>query len=142
LEAMVDLHSAPAYIKVHQYASGGTVLTGEEGSVGNFRCVVVPEMLKWAGAGADASGDATHYETGQKYDVFPMVCVGSESFSTIGFQTDGDTVKMSIKKKMPGETHDRSDPYGEMGFMSIKWYYGFLLERPERIGMIKTAAAM
>ena len=136
LEAMVDLHSAPAYIKVHQYASG------EEGSVGNFRCVVVPEMLKWAGAGADASGDATHYETGQKYDVFPMVCVGSESFSTIGFQTDGDTVKMSIKKKMPGETHDRSDPYGEMGFMSIKWYYGFLLERPERIGMIKTAAAM
>ena len=71
-----------------------------------------------------------------------MVCVGSESFSTIGFQTDGDTVKMSIKKKMPGETHDRSDPYGEMGFMSIKWYYGFLLERPERIGMIKTAAAM
>ena len=142
LEAMEDLHSAPAYIKVHQYASGGTVLTGEEGSVGNFRCVVVPEMLKWAGAGADASGDATHYETGQKYDVFPMVCVGSESFSTIGFQTDGDTVKMSIKKKMPGETHDRSDPYGEMGFMSIKWYYGFLLERPERIGMIKTAAAM
>ena len=142
LEAMEDLHSAPAYIKVHQYASGGTVLTGEEGSVGNFRCVVVPEMLKWAGAGADASGDATHYETGQKYDVFPMVCVGSESFSTIGFQTDGDTVKMSIKKKMPGETHDRTDPYGEMGFMSIKWYYGFLLERPERIGMIKTAAAM
>lgn len=142
LEAMTDLHSAPAYIKVHQYAAGGTVLTGEEGSIGNFRCVVVPEMLKWAGAGADASGDATHYETGQNYDVFPMVCVGSESFSTIGFQTDGDTVKMSIKKKMPGETHDRTDPYGEMGFMSIKWYYGFLLERPERIGMIKTAAAM
>ena len=76
-------------------------------------------------------------------DVFPMLCVGDGSFTTIGFQTDGKTVKCKIIAKKPGTaTADRTDPYGETGFMSIKWWYGFLLQRPERIGLIKTAAAL
>ena len=143
LEAMTDLHGGQAYIQVHQYAAGTTVMNGEEGSVGKFRVVIVPEMLKWAGAGADATGDATHYETGNAYDVFPMLCVGDGSFTTIGFQTDGKTVKFKIFSKKPGEeVADRDDPFGETGFMSIKWYYGFLLERPERLAVIKTAAKL
>jgi N4-gp56 family major capsid protein len=143
LEAMKDLHNNPAFIPVHKYAAGTEVMQGEIGSISHFRIVVVPEMLKWAGAGADASGTDTHYETGDKYDIFPMLVVGSESFSTIGFQTDGKTVKFKTMVKMPGEaTADRNDPYGEKGFSSIKWYYGFLAERPERIALIKTAASM
>lgn len=143
LKAMTDLHSNPAWIPVQQYAAGGTVLNGEEGSIDNFRIVVVPEMQKWSGAGADASGTATHYETNDHYDVFPMLVIGNESFSTIGFQTDGKTVKFKVYHKAPGEeTADRNDPYGEMGFMSIKWYYGYLLERPERIALIKTTASL
>jgi N4-gp56 family major capsid protein len=143
LEAMVDLHGNPAFIKVHMYAAGTTVLNGEIGSVGHFRIVIVPEMLKWESAGGDASGTATHYETGDRYDIFPMLVIGAGSFTTIGFQTDGKNVKFKIYKKKPGEaTADRNDPYGETGFMSIKWWYGFFLQRPERIGLIKTAATM
>lgn len=143
LEAMVDLHNKQAFIPVQHYAAGTSVLNGEIGTVGQFRVVIVPEMQKWAGAGADASGTATHYETSDNYDVFPMLVVGDASFTTIGFQTDGKTVKFKITHKAPGEaTADRTDPYGETGFMSIKWYYGFLLQRPERIGLIKTTAAL
>jgi N4-gp56 family major capsid protein len=143
LEAMTDLHSKQAFIPVQHYAAGTTALNGEIGTVGQFRIVIVPEMLKWAGAGADASGTATHYETNDKYDVFPMLVVGDASFSTIGFQTDGKTVKFKITHKEPGtETADRNDPYGETGFMSIKWYYGFMLQRSERIGLVKTAAQL
>lgn len=143
LEAMVDSHGERAFIPVERYAAGGTVLNGEIGSVGHFRVVVVPEMLKWSGAGADASGTSTHYETADKYDVFPMLCVGDGSFTTIGFQTDGKTVKFKIKHAKPGSTESyANDPYGETGFNSIKWYYGFLLERSERIGLIKTGAMM
>jgi N4-gp56 family major capsid protein len=142
-KAMKDLHNNPAFISVEKYAAGGTVLNGEVGSVDQFRLVVVPEMMKWAGAGADASADATCYETGDKYDVFPILVVGDESFTTIGFQTDGKTVKFKITHKKPGdETADRNDPYGETGFMSIKWYYGFMVLRPERIALIKTAAKL
>lgn len=142
-EAMTDLHGAPAFIPVQKYAAGGTTLVGEWGSVGNFRLVVVPEMLKWAGAGGDATANTTHYKTGTAFDVFPCLVVGDASFTTIGFQTDGKTVKFKITHKRPGEAvADRADPYGETGFMSIKWYYGFMALRPERIALIKTAAPL
>jgi N4-gp56 family major capsid protein len=88
-KAMKDLHNNPAFIGVEKYAAAGTTLVGEHGTVDHFRIVVVPEMMKWAGAGADASADASCYETANKYDVFPILVVGDESFTTIGFQTDG-----------------------------------------------------
>ena len=143
-KAMKDLHNNPAFIPVEKYAAGGATLNGEVGSVDNFRLVVVPEMMKWAGAGASAALAATaNYETGNKFDVFPILVIGNESFTTIGFQTDGKTVKFKITHKKPGdETADRTDPYGETGFMSIKWYYGFMALRPERIALIKTVARL
>lgn len=143
VKAMKDLHNNPAFVSVEKYAAGGNTVTGEVGAIDQWRLVVVPEMMKWAGAGADATADATCYETGGRFDVFPMLAVGDQSFTTIGFQTDGKSVKFVITHKAPGEaTADRSDPYGETGFMSIKWYYGFMTLRSERIGLIKTVAKL
>lgn len=142
LRGMKDSHDAPAFISVEKYAAGGNTVNGEIGAVDQFRIVVVPEMMKWQGVGAAVTNNAFHND-GVKYDVFPMLVVGSESFTTIGFQTDGKTTKFVIYSKKPGEeTATRDDPYGEMGFMSIKWYYGFMALRPERIGLIKTAAKL
>lgn len=142
LRAMKDGHGAPAFIGTEKYAAGGSTVNGEIGQVDQFRIVVVPEMMKWAGAGAAVTDTAFHND-GTKYDVFPMLVVGTDSFTTIGFQTDGKTVKFTIYSKKPGEeTATRDDPFGEMGFMSIKWYYGFMALRPERIGLILTAAML
>lgn len=143
LKAMKDLHNAPAWVGAEKYASGATVARGEEGAIDNFHVVVVPEMMKWEGAGASAAASPTYHATNGKFDVFPMLVVGEGSFTTIGFQTDGATVKFTIYHKKPGkETADRTDPYGETGFMSIKWYYGFMKIRPERIGLIKTVGML
>jgi len=142
LEAMKDLHGERAFVPVNQYAAGTTLLKGERGSIGEFRFVVVPNMFKWAGVGATNS-DASFHSTGTKYDVFPLLIVGDESFTTIGFQTDGKGNKFETVNRKPGvETADRNDPYGEMGFSSIKWWYGFMGLRTERIAVIKTAAVM
>lgn len=143
LEKMKDLHGERAFIPVHKYADAGTIARGEEGSVGKFRIVIVPEMMRWAGAGANATAaNAGYSETGGKYDVFPMLVIGKGSFTTIGFQTDGKTHKFKIKHVKPeSETsYGQHDPYGEKGFMSIKWYYGFMALRPERIALIKSVA--
>lgn len=141
LRRMKDLHDNPAFIPVQQYASAGNVAVGEIGSIDQFRIIEVPEMMKWEGAGADEGDNSGYQATGGNYDVFPMLVVGSGSFTTIGFQTDGKTTKFKITSKKPGlETADRNDPYGEMGFMSIKWYYGSMILRGERIGCIKTVA--
>lgn len=141
VKALADSFGDRAFIPVQQYADAGTILNGEIGTVDQFRIVVVPEMLHWAGVGAAVGTNPGYRASAGKYDVFPMLVVGDASFTTIGFQTDGKTVKFKITTKMPGEaTADRSDPYGEMGFSSIKWYYGFMALRPERIAVIKTVA--
>lgn len=145
LEKMKDPFNNQAWIPVHKYADAGNILVGEAGSIGAWRFVVVPEMMYWDGAGASATGANLGYRvgTGTKYNVYPMLAVGGDSFSTIGFQTDGKVVKFKITTKLPGEaTADRNDPYGEMGFSSIKWYYGFIALRPERIALVKTVAPM
>lgn len=145
LKVMEDPFGNQAFIPVNQYASAGEIARGEIGCVDQFRIINVPEMMHWAGVGATVGTNegyrASGYGGTEKYDVFPMLVVGSESFTTVGFQTDGKTVKFDITHKKPGkEVADRNDPYGELGFMSIKWYYGFMVLRPERIALIKTIA--
>ena len=145
LRTMRDAFGQPAFIAVQHYADAANVLNGEEGAIGPFRIIQVPEMLHWAGAGDVVVNNPGYRSTivngTEHYDVFPLLVVGDDSFSTIGFQTDGKTVKFDITTKMPGAaTADRNDPYGESGFSSIKWYYGILIKRPERLALIKTVA--
>lgn len=145
LKAMTDTFGDKAFISVQHYADAGTVMNGEIGTIDQFRIIQVPEMLHWAGAGAAETTNpgyrTTTVSSVEHYDVYPMLVVGDDSFTTIGFQTDGKSVKFSVNTKMPGPaTADRNDPYGETGFSSIKWYYGVLIKRPERIALIKTVA--
>ena len=127
IRAMVDLHNLPAFVSVEKYADAGNVLNGEIGSIDQFRIVVVPEMQYSEGAGASG------------VNIYPMLVVGDGAFTTVGFQTDGKSVKFVINHKKPGsEISDLANPYGEKGFYSIKWYYGFLAMRPERLGVIWT----
>jgi len=141
VKRMTDLFGNQAFISVEKYAAAGTVARGEIGTVDQFRIIVVPEMMHWAGEGAAVTTNDGYRETGGNYDVFPMLVVGSASFTTIGFQTNGKTVKFTITSKKPGkDIADLNDPYGEKGFMSIKWYYGFMVLRPERIALCKSVA--
>ena len=144
VKKMVDNFGNQAFLPVQTYADAGNIARGEIGTIDQFRIIVVPEMMHWSGAGATVGsngGNAGYRESNGAYDVFPMLVVGSGSFTTIGFQTDGKTVKFVINSKKPGlATADRNDPYGETGFMSIKWYYGFMLLRPERIALGKAVA--
>ena len=143
LRAMKALHNNAAFIPVQHYADAGSTLNGEIGTIDAFRIILVPEMLHWAGVGASVTTNPGYRVTAGKYDVYPMLVIGDDSFSTIGFQTDGKSAKISVTTKMPGkETADRTDPYGETGFSSLKWYYGFLAKRPERIGMVRCVAPL
>jgi len=157
VKRMTDLFGNQAFVGIEHYAGAGSTpygdsssLNGEIGALGGFRIVVVPEMMHWAGnadltlgGGAAVGTNAGYRETGGFYDVFPMLVVGDASFTTIGFQTDGKSVKFKIKNIKPesDSSYDiYNDPFGEKGMSSIKYYYGFLLERPERIALAKSVA--
>ena len=141
LENMVDGLGRPAWVPVEQYAAATTPMNGEIGKIANFRVIKVPEMLHWAGEGAAVTDNPGYMATNDKYDVFPFLVVGDDSFSTIGFQTDGYKLNFDIITKMPGTiTADRHDPYGLNGFSSIKFFTGTLVDRPERIAVCKVVA--
>lgn len=141
VERMTDHFGNQAFIPLAHYAAGTAKLNGEIGTIGHFRIVVVPEMMHWASKGAAESSNAGYRAENSFYNVYPMLVVGSESFTTIGFQTSGKDVKFKIFSKKPGiATADRTDPYGEMGFMSIKWYYGHMVLRSERIAVVYSVA--
>lgn len=141
VKSMTDLFGNPAFVSVEHYAAAGTILNGEIGKVGQFRIVVVPEMLHWAGAGATVTTNPGFEEDGGSYNIYPMLVVGAGSFTTIGFQTGGKMMKFKIITKMPGKAiADLNDPYGEKGFSSIKWYYGTMILRNERLALIKSLA--
>lgn len=142
VERMTDPFGNQAFIPLAHYASAASEINGEIGTVGHFRICVVPEMMHHAGVGVAEGVNDGYRVTDGKYDAYPMLVVGDESFTQIGFQTSGKSVKFKIYHKKPGEDiASLDDPYGENGFMSIKWYYGFMVLRPERLAVLWTVAA-
>lgn len=144
LRAMQDTFGNKAFIECKHYADATTLAEGEIGSIDNFRIILVPEMLNYAGAGATAPVGTPYRTTtvaGQsKFNVYPLLVVGDDSFVTIGFTSDGASGKFTVKTLMPNESITQQDPYAETGMSSIKWYYGSLIKRPERIAVLYTVA--
>jgi N4-gp56 family major capsid protein len=146
VENMVDGLGNPAFVPVRKYASAATIMNGELGSVGDFRIIVVPNMMHWEGAGGVASGSNLGYsDDGTNYNIYPMLVVGDGSFATVGLQGSGKKgakQKFKIIVKKPGpDMATVQDPYGKIGFSSITFYHGFIKLRGERIGLVKTVAA-
>lgn len=143
LKTMKDTFLNKAFIEVQHYADAGTLLNGEIGSIESFRVVQVPEMLHWAGVGATVVTNPGYRETDNKYDVYPMLVVGDDSFTALGFQNDGKKLGINVMTRNYGkEAMDYNDPYGKTGISSMTWYYGMLVYRPERIGVFKSVAPL
>ena len=144
IEELVDSLGNAAFKPVEKYASGTTVMNGEIGSAAGFRFIVVPTMMSWKGAGASVGTNPGYKETGDHYDVFPILVVGDGAFATVGLQSSGKSGsgnKFKIIVKKPGEQNATvNDPYGKIGFASIAFYHGFINLRSERIGLVKTVA--
>lgn len=142
VKSMVDTFGNQAFVSVEKYAAAGNIANGEIGQIDQFKFIVVPEMLHWAGAGKAVGTNAGYRETGGNYDVYPMLVIGDASFTTIGFQTNGKSVKFVIKHVAPESdiAYSVDNPFGEIGFMSIKWWYGTMILRPERIALVKCVA--
>lgn len=126
---MKDFHGNQAFVPVRQYGAATSIARGEIGSINHFRFIEVPEMTHWNGKGADVTNNNGYFEHNGKYNVYPMLIVGSDSFTTIGFQTgQGGGSKFRWMEKKPGEqTMSRDDPYGKLGLKSVQWYENCLV---------------
>lgn len=128
------------FVPVEKYADAATIMNGEIGAIptAHLRIVVVPQMMRWQGVGADESTNGGYQASGGRYDVAPLLVIGNEAFATIGLQGMGGAGKSKFRiiVKKPGEQNaDRTDPYGKIGFSSIKFFYGFIKLRGERMAV-------
>jgi len=137
-------------IEKYKDAAGSNTADGEIGRIGSFRFIEVENMLQYMGKGAADTGSGATDVTGWNaakipfgdtdagsigFDVFPLLFVGSDSFGTVGFE--GDSSK--IKTVMP-RADANIDQFGKNGSLSIAWYYGSLIYRPERIKLLLATA--
>ena len=137
------------WIPKSQYGAGTEIMEGEVGQIGAFRFVVVPDLNTYKGfgevlnAGVNSSSTYPAYTSvvdaggtpETRFDVFPMIVVGDDSFSVAGMGF-ADTSARHI----PPVADVHNDMHAEVGGMSAKWTYGFLNYRPERIAMLAFAA--
>lgn len=143
LRNLTDRWGNRAFKEVHEYAAGTSqIMEDEVGIIDHFR-VVQCDLVRWEGAGATADPAYGLAYTNGKYDVYPILCVGEDAFTTISFEgSNGINNKFKIHVQKPSESISAIDPFGKMGFVSMEWWYGILFQRPERIGLIKTVAPM
>lgn len=141
IREMEDTFGNEAFVPTSKYADAASILDNEVGSIDQFRLLVPNNMLYWAGAGAAVVNNGGYRETDDKYDIYPMLVIGDDSFVTLSFFENGRSDKFTSITKMPGvASADLLNPYGKIGFMSMSWWYGFLCKRPWRIALIKTLA--
>ena len=147
LETLRDNFGERAFKHVDEYGAGlgGKIFEDEVGIIDKFRVVRCEGMLGWYGAGADENPDFGLAATNGKYNIYPALCIGTDAFSLISFDgSNGVNNKFKIHHQKPesDNAYNQHNPFGEIGFVSIKWWYGVLFKRPERIGLIKSVAPM
>ena len=127
---------------VEDYAAAGTIAMDEIGRIGPFRFIEVEGMPNYSGQGADTTdgtddADLANRYTSMgadgvvRYDVFPVLFVGSGSFATVGFEGDVARVTTVMPK---ADAHN--DPYGKKGVVSISWFYGIMYLQPSWIRQV------
>ena len=137
--------STDVWSAVEDYAAAGTIAQDEIGRIGPFRFIEVEDMPNYEGVGADSDGDndddsdePNFYTTKTalnvwSFDAFPFLFVGSGSFATVGFEGDVARVTTIMPK-----ADAYNDVYGKKGAVSISWYYGMMILKPEWIRQIVT----
>jgi len=145
-----------AFKEKSTYAAGTKLMDGEVGAIGSFRFIVVPDLQAYRGAGdattpyaddeaAQADGFATkaigdaaianRHSSGGYFDVFPMIVIGDDSFSTVGF-----TNKNVTARHISPKADVYNDMHAQVGGVASSWTFGFLVYRPERIRQLAVIA--
>jgi len=153
LMKLKDYHNERAYTEVRQYASATNIAHGEHGAVGSYRVIKVgKDMVQFSAQGAlVANNNPNGYRSSlnasgeHRFDVFPMLCVPSETYTTISFKnSNSGSNKFEYYDQAPKQQSGRtlSDPFSKVGFSALSWYYGFMALRPERIMRMEVVAEL
>ena len=104
-----DYRALNGFIKVQDYPSTSTLLPGEFGSYGPYRCVATSESKIFEGGGTESA--VTYKNDGTNLDVYCDIIIAQESYGDIPL--NGSSSGIIIKAHDSGDTSDTSDPLNQ-----------------------------
>lgn len=123
------------FVPVEAYGSFQPLCEWEIGKVAECRIILTNYANKFADAGGSASGAGVVSTTGTSADVFPGIVLAEEAFATATVKgLDG----MKLEVHNPKATS--SDPLGQRGFASWKWWFAVKILNEDRLVRIESAA--
>jgi N4-gp56 family major capsid protein len=141
LVSLRTIHNEKAMTPVEQYSGHNATLNGEIGTIDDFRIVEVPQMIFEEGGGAAPSNPNNTAISAGCCNVYPIITVGQNAFAHIGLESRQGANQFTVLRHMPGKSIDREDIFGKEGRISISWWQGVLVSRPDYISVFWTAAA-
>jgi N4-gp56 family major capsid protein len=116
-----DIRNLPGFIPTVQYGQRKMICEDELGAVENIRFLVSADLSVIAdGGGAKAGSGTTMVSTaGTSADIYPVVIFGRDSWARVELAGYG-SVEADI---IPAGRKDKSDPLGQRGSVSSKWWH-------------------
>ena len=120
-DAESDIRDLPGFTPVAEYGVRKTVSNYEIGSCENYRFITSPELAPYLAAGASI-GSTGMSGTGN-VDVYPFIVTGEDAWGQLTLRGDNALDPTWI----PPGTKDKSDPLGQRGYVSAKFYMNCML---------------
>ncbi len=116
-----DIRSIAGFIPVKDYADSTKALPGEIGSIEQFRIILTAMFSPWTAAGTAGTtylSGGVAVSSSTACDVYPMLFIAKDAYGIVPLQGFNS---IDIGVVNPG-TKTKSDPLGQIGFVSWKTY--------------------
>ena len=117
-DAKKDLRALSGFVKVEQYATQATVMPGEIGTYGPFRCIGINTSRIDEDSGEAIGATGCKSTTGVLLDVYYALIFGDDSYADIPL--NGGTTGIVIKSHFKNDTSDTSDPLNQRSTVGWK----------------------
>lgn len=132
-----DVEQLEGYVRVHEYGDTSLAVPNEVGFCNPFRFIASPDLVEVQDAGAAIAGavPALKSKTGTSADVYQVIVGSQDAWGHLGLRKE--MMKPSVLT--PG-TVDKSDPAGQRGLVSLKWYYHAVLLNSLQMAVVEVAS--
>lgn len=136
-DAEADIRDIPGFVPVERYASGKPLNEHEIGKVEGFRFVLSPQLSSYPDAGAAIGSTGLYSTTGTNIDVYPFIVTGQDAWGHVALR---GMENWDVYALTPGQI-DKSDPTGQRGYVSAKWYDACLILNQGHMAVIEAGVS-
>ncbi|NOQ36071.1 MAG: N4-gp56 family major capsid protein [Methylococcaceae bacterium] len=114
-----DLRGLAGFVPVAEYGSRQPLCPQECGSIENIRFILSPVLVPFLAGGAAVGATGMVAADATNVDVYPLIVVAKDAYGLVPLKGGGAITP----KVLNPDTPSKSDPLGQVGFISWKTYF-------------------